>query len=295
LDPFATKHRGKELAKTYERLRVLLDSDRPAKFSAFVESSGDLGLRLADLAARTGWNDAVLSEIATKAKDEGPVIETADRVGRSESVDGIFISRENFERLSQAALEDVKSHHRREPLSRGLPRETLRERHFAHTAPEVFRAVVAHLENAGMLSSDKDLVRSSEHSVELSPGDAKLRDQFDAFYARAGLETPSLDQAFADAGVAPAARAHGRKILQLLLDKGTLVRVQGDLFIHLAALDHLKNLLRRFASEHEPERLIDVGTFKDLAGVSRKYAIPLLEYLDREHITRRAGDKRIIT
>jgi selenocysteine-specific elongation factor len=295
LDPFATKHRGKELAKTYERLRVLLDSDRPAKFSAFVESSGDLGLRLADLAARTGWNDAVLSEIATKAKDEGSIVESADRVGRSESVEGIFISRKNFERLSQAALEDVKSHHRREPLSRGLPRETLRERHFAHTAPEVFRAVIAHLENAGMLSADKDLVRSSEHSVELSPGDTKLRDQFDAFYARAGLETPSLEQAFANAGVAPAARAHGRKILQLLIDNGTLVRVQGDLFIHRAALANLKNLLRKFASEHEPERLIDVGTFKDLAGISRKYAIPLLEYLDREHITRRAGDKRIIT
>jgi selenocysteine-specific elongation factor len=73
-----------------------------------------------------------------------------------------------------------------------------------------------------------------------------------------------------------------------------LVRVQGDMFIHLQALEHLKGLLQRFAADHEPERLIDVGTFKDLAGVSRKYAIPLLEYLDREHITRRAGDKRII-
>jgi len=298
LDPFAAKHRGKELAKTYERLRVLLESDRPAKFSTFVESSGDLGLRLADLAARTGWNHTVLSEIARKAKDQGAVVETVDhlgRVGRAETPEGIFISRASFERLSRATLEDVRSHHRREPLSRGLPRETLRERHFAHSAPEVFRAAIAHLETAGALTTDKDLVRASEHSVELSPTDAKLRERFAAFYQQAGLETPSLEQAFADAGVAPSARAHGRKILQLLIDKGTLVRVQGDMFIHSVALDDLKSLLRKFASEHEPDRLIDVGTFKDLTGVSRKYAIPLLEYLDREHITRRAGDKRIIT
>ena len=297
LDPFATKHRGKELAKTHERLCVLRDSDRAAVFSAFVDSSGDLGLRLADLAARTGWNDVVLSEVATQAKGGGAVVETADhpgRVGRSETADRIFIGRENFERLSQAALADVKTHHHREPLSRGLARETLRERHFAHTAAEVFRAVIAHLETAGDLTADKDLIRASEHTVELSPADAKLRDRFAAFYQQAGLETPSLEQTFAAAGVAPAARAHGRKILQLLIDKGTLVRVQGDIFIHVAALDGLKSLLRKFASEHEPDRMIDVGTFKDLVGVSRKYAIPLLEYLDREHLTRRAGDKRII-
>jgi selenocysteine-specific elongation factor len=53
-------------------------------------------------------------------------------------------------------------------------------------------------------------------------------------------------------------------------------------------------MLGQYASEHEPERLIDVATFKELAGVSRKYAIPLLEYLDLARITRRAGDKRMI-
>jgi hypothetical protein len=49
-----------------------------------------------------------------------------------------------------------------------------------------------------------------------------------------------------------------------------------------------------YATAHEPARLIDVASFKTLAGVSRKYAIPLLEYFDREQVTRRAGDKRLI-
>jgi selenocysteine-specific elongation factor len=130
--------------------------------------------------------------------------------------------------------------------------------------------------------------------VELSPAEVDLRERIAGFFDRAGLEAPSLELAFTDAGIASGARAHGRKIVQLLIDSGTLIRVQGDMFIHRRGLDRLKDLLAKFGADHEPERLIDVGTFKDLAGVSRKYAIPLLEFLDREHITQRAGDKRII-
>ena len=226
----------------------------------------------------------MLSEVAMNAKQEGTLIEA----------DGVFIATENFELLSRSAVEEVRSHHQREPLSRGLARETLRERHFAQLAPEVFRLVIARLETGGVLATDKDLVRAREHSLELSPADAQLRERLSALYEKAGLEVPSLDHVFADAGVVTAGRAYGRKILQLLIDDGTLVRVQAEMFIHLRALDRLKELLRTYAAKHEPERLIDVGTFKDLAGVSRKYAIPLLEYLDREHLTRRSGDKRII-
>jgi selenocysteine-specific elongation factor len=92
----------------------------------------------------------------------------------------------------------------------------------------------------------------------------------------------------------PGQRAHGRKILQMLIDSGTLVRVQTDLFLHITAATRLHDLLKSYAAQHEPERLIDVPAFKELVGVSRKYAIPLLEYLDSERITRRAGDRRLI-
>lgn len=284
LDPFAAKHRGKELAKTHERLRILMDSDRPGTLAAFVKASGDHGLRMADLAARTGWRDEVLSQVAETARREGSIVET----------EGVFIAREDFDELGRMAIEEVKSHHNREPLSRGLARETLRERHFAHAAPEIFRSVIASLEKDGLLVAERDLVRASEHTLELSGADAALHEKIAQAYEQAGLEAPSLDQVLEGAGVSAAQRAHARKILQLLIDNRTLVRVQGDMFFHARALDRLKDLLREYASAHGPERLIDVAKFKDLAGVSRKYAIPLLEYLDRERITRRAGDKRII-
>ena len=283
LDPQATKHRGKELATIDRRLRVLLESERPDKLAVLVEASGDLGLRLSDLAARTGWNDEVLLQVA-KATDETSVIDTG----------GVFISTDSFERLSRIALEEVERHHQREPLARGLARETLRERRFAHAAPEVFRAVIARLETEGKLATEKDVVRSSAHGLELSPADAHLSATIAQFYERAALEAPTLDQVFTSAGLSSAQRAHSRNVLQLLIDNGTLVRVQGEMFFHSRAIEKLKGLMRQYALDHEPERLIDVATFKDLAGVSRKYAIPLLEYLDSQRFTRRAGDKRII-
>ena len=283
LDPQATKHRGREMAKTHERLRALLDSERAGKLGVFVAAAGDQGLRLANIAARTGWNDEVISQVARQAQE-----------ATTSEAEGVWVSSENLERLSRITVEAVKLHHQREPLARGLARETLRERHFAHAAPEVFRAVVTRLEKHGALVSEKDIVRASEHGQELSAADEDLRKKIAQVYEKAGLEAPTLDQVSVEAGISTVQRSHARKILQLLIDDGSLVRVQAEMFFHSFAIEKLKGLLRRYATEHEPDRLIDVPKFKDLAGVSRKYAIPLLEYFDRERITVRAGDKRII-
>jgi selenocysteine-specific elongation factor len=283
LDPQATKHRGREMAKTHDRLRTLLDSERSGKLAVFVAAAGDQGLRLADIAARTGWSDEVVLQVAKQALEATTV-----------EAEGVLVSNENFERLSRLAVEAVKRHHEREPLARGLARETLRERLFAHAAPEIFRAVIARLEQDGALVTEKDIVRVREHGQELSAADEQLREKIAQAYEKAALEAPTLDQVLVEAGIPASQRTHARKVLQLLIDNGSLVRVQGEMFFHSQAIEHLKDLLRRYATEHEPDRLIDVPAFKDLAGVSRKYAIPLLEYFDREHLTRRAGDKRII-
>jgi selenocysteine-specific elongation factor len=229
------------------------------------------------------------------------VLERAARlaIARGAVVDaeGVFISRAGFDQLGQLALAEVEAFHKREPLGRGLMRETLRERHFTHAPPEIFRAVIAELEKAGAIVSEKEIVRIASHSLSLSAEDAALRDRLEQLYSRAAFEPPTFDEALSQVGAAAAAagrKEHGRKILQLLIEAGRLVRVQNDLFFHCDALTQLKTRLTEYGARHEPERLIDVAAFKEMAGVSRKYAIPLLEYFDRERVTRRAGDKRII-
>ncbi|HEX8746608.1 MAG TPA: selenocysteine-specific translation elongation factor, partial [Pyrinomonadaceae bacterium] len=287
LDPHAARARGRMNDETRSRLEALKGEDRTARLIAFIESAAERGMRTAELLARTGWRIEVLEEVLKEAAGEpGPVVVEAE---------GVYLARKSFERLSAGALEEVRSHHLREPLSRGLSRETLRERRFAHLPPEIFRAVLSHMESGGALRSDKDLVLDSSHSLTLSDEDAALKGRLEEIYKEAGLEAPALEDALASAARQKIPREHARKILQLLLDAGKLVRVSAELLFHHEALDRLVEKLRLYADEHAPERLIDVATFKDLAGVSRKYAIPLLEYLDRQRITQRAGDRRIIS
>ena len=206
----------------------------------------------------------------------------------------VLVDQKRYASLKAAALNEVEEHHKREPLSRGLARETLRERHFAHIPTEVFRAVLSDLETAGSLLSEKEVVRTRAHVLELSGPDAALRDRLNSLYELAGLEPPTLDDALQAAGVSPPQKTHARKLLQLLLDRGSLVRAQGDLYFHSRPLAELTATLKQFALEHPSDPSLDVATFKQLAGVSRKYAIPLLEFLDRERITRRVGDRRQI-
>jgi selenocysteine-specific elongation factor len=284
VDPFATKHRGREMTHTLELLRSLMREERTAKFEAFVQTAGDRGLRLNDVAASTGWTNQVLGRVASEVQKTGSVIE----------VGGLFIARSSLDRLSDAVVAELERYHKREPLARGMLRETLREKLFTHSTPELFNGVIARLEAQSKVVSEKDIVRSSKHSVGLSEQEAELSKRIEQLYLTAGVEAPTIDEAMTKANVAAPQRAQARKILQLLIDDKTLVRIQGEMFMHAKVVQDLKAKLHKYATQHEPDRLIDVPAFKDLAGVSRKYAIPLLEFFDREQVTRRAGDKRLI-
>jgi selenocysteine-specific elongation factor len=284
VDPFATKHRAREMPVTLELLRLLMRDDRTAKFGGFVKAAGTRGLRLADLAAATGWTNEVLAQVSSQVQKDGTVIDAG----------GVYLARESLDHLSGTVVAELERHHKREPLARGMLRETLREKVFAHSLPELFPGVIARLETEGKVMSEKDIVRSSKHSVGLSDEDAALSKKIEQLYLTAGVEAPTIDEAMTRAEVPVPRRAQARKIMQLLIDDRQLVRVQGEMFMHAHALDDLKTRLINYAAQHEPDRLIDVAAFKDLAGVSRKYAIPLLEYFDRAQVTRRAGDKRII-
>ena len=282
LDAFASRHRARDLAGARAFLQSLSSGERAMQMALFAGRAGHVGLRRAELAAQTGWTDEVIEAAAKQALAGGDVID----------VEGTLISRESFAELKRVVSEEVAAHHQHEPLSRGLAREVLRERCFAHSLPELFRAVISELEKEGSLLAEKDIVRRREHTRALSEEDTRLRDNLEKVYRGAALAAPSLNEALERAG-AGASAPHGRKVLQLLIDSGVLVKVHGEMYFHRASLDELTKKLHAYAASHA-DRAIDVAAFKDLAGTSRKYAIPLLEYLDRQRVTRREGDRRIV-
>src|SRR5690349_4477819 len=271
-------------AETIEVLQALINRDRATKFAGLVRAARKHGIRSADIAAATGWTNEVFAQVAAAATKQGATIDAG----------GVYLANESFDQLSRDVVAELDRFHKREPLARGMLRETLREKLFARALPEVFSAVIGRLEVKGEVTSEKDVIRLSSHRVDLTDQDAKLSEQIEKIYLDSGVEAPSLDEAMTRAHVAPTQRAQARKILQLLIDGRKLIRVHGDMFMHAKAIEDLKKKLLDYGAQHEPDRLIDVPTFKNLAGVSRKYAIPLLEYFDREQLTRRAGDKRLI-
>ena len=122
-----------------------------------------------------------------------------------------------------------------------------------------------------------------------SPEEVKAKDQIEAAFAAAGLAVPSVKEVLAKLAIET---RRAERLLQILLREKKLVRVSPDLIFHRQALTDLKEKLWTY-KKSKGER-ISVPAFKELTGITRKYAIPLLEYLDRERVTRRAGDERVI-
>src|SRR2546423_707473 len=279
LDAFAAKHRARELAAARERLQTLRDGSCPEIVAALISGGEKNGLNVPDLVARTGWREPAIQAAIAEAFKQGSIADIGSH----------FFSSSILEEFKPLIEQAIAAHHKAEPLSRGLALEVLRGRHFAHLSTDLFRALLKRFDEDQLVVIEKDIVRAPGHMRAVSGADAALRDKFDAIYREAKLAPPNLSEALARAGMTAAQQQHGRKILQLLIDAGTLVRVGGDMLFYHAALDELVAKLRAQAN-----RSIDVPAFKELTGISRKYAIPLLEYLDRQRVTRREGDKRII-
>jgi selenocysteine-specific elongation factor len=131
-----------------------------------------------------------------------------------------------------------------------------------------------------------DLVRLVSHRVALKQDEDEALAKIEEAFHQGALAVPSIKEVLAKCGVEP---ARSRTLLQILLRNRKLVRVSDELIFHASALDHLRAVLAARKGSH-----FSVADFKDWTGVSRKYAIPLLEFLDREHATRREGDSRVV-
>jgi selenocysteine-specific elongation factor len=139
---------------------------------------------------------------------------------------------------------------------------------------------------ASGILADGETVRLASHQVVLKQDEEQASASIEQIFLHAGLAVPPVDDVLAKSGVEP---SRSRTLLQMLIRRGNLVEIGDGLVFHRTALDALRAQLAPHKGRH-----LSVPQFKDLAGVSRKYAIPLLEYLDRERITRRDGDNRLV-
>ena len=288
VDAHAAKHRRRDIEKIRRTLNDLLAAengdDTARRIKIFLEFFGERGATFADLQMRTGWRNEILQKAIDENLEKKSVIRAED----------FYTARTPFEDLKKKTLAEIAAYHKREPLGRGILRETLREKIFQRIAPQIFRATLLNLEKETKITAEKDLVKIAAHSLSLTADEKILYENLKGIYSDAKLEVPTLENALEQAiKNAKLKKEQARKVFRLFLDSGEIVKVTEDFYFRRAVLNELITKLKDFAAQTS-DRLIDVPAFKNIAGISRKYAIPLLEYFDRAKITRRAGDKRLI-
>jgi len=207
----------------------------------------------------------------------------------------LFVHSEHFLGLAAKLIEQLEKFHGANPLVAGLPKEDLRSRTGAGgplrpAAPStlLFNALLQTLVAQGKIEVQGETVRLAGRKIQLTAEEQAAKEQISEAFGRRGLEGPSASEVLAKLRID---RLRAEKLLQILLRENVLCKVTEDLIFHRSALRQLKELLARRKAQ---SNRINVTVFKEITGLSRKYAIPLLEYLDREHVTRREGDERII-
>jgi selenocysteine-specific elongation factor len=200
----------------------------------------------------------------------------------------VLISSAACDALASEVTETLTQYHSREPLALGLSREEVRERIFGDVRPEVFKTVIGRLSGEGKVVAERDTLRLAGHRPALSDTDTTAKDRLESAIKTAGLQAATLDEAASRAGIAAEL---ARKLYNLLAASGRVIRV-GDMVFHVEVIEDLKSRIRGRKAVNPK---LDVALFKEITGgLTRKHAIPLLEYLDRERVTRRVGNEREI-
>jgi selenocysteine-specific elongation factor len=241
-----------------------------------------LGLQFDEVVARTAWFEKEVREIAQR-----PSVTEKVKIVSAEPL--LLLGRKAFDEVRRKIADRVERFHKENPLSPGMAREDLRVSLGRRVRVETFRAALEELAGERKLDTQGELVKRAGSQIALLPEEARAKGEIEEAFAEAGLTVPAVKEVLAKLSV-EAKRAE--KLLQILLREKKLVRVSAELIFHREALTHLKEELLAY-KKAKGER-ISVALFKDLTGITRKYAIPLLEYLDRERVTRRAGDERVI-
>ncbi|MFM9903146.1 MAG: selenocysteine-specific translation elongation factor [Pyrinomonadaceae bacterium] len=279
VNALAEKHRRKDFEIVTSDLRDLTNAtgDNAAIVKLFLTMSGPKGLNFHDLQIRTGLQNEILNT----------AIQTNITAKAIVAAGGYFVGEAAFAALRSSTEKTLTDFHNAQPIAKGMPRENLRNSVFAFLPDDIFQAVIASLEN---IVAENDTIRMTAHRAEFSPEEIFIISNLRETYRGAGLAVPSLSDALA---AATANTSQARKLFQTFLDSGEIIKVTEDLFFERTVIEKLVGLIQQYGDK-SPDRTIDVSKFKELAGVSRKYAIPLLEYFDRRKITQRVGDKRII-
>ncbi len=198
-----------------------------------------------------------------------------------------YISLEAFTELAETALAQAAQFHKREPLKQGMPRGVLSAGWGQDVPPKLAHMVIERLLKSGKLVAEGETLRLSTHKVQLASGQAGIKEKLLAAHTRAAMMPPNLKDVVEDLGIS---LRDATPVMQLLCDEKSLVKIRDGLYYACAPLEEILAKVCQWFDGHDDLSLADLKVLLD--GLSRKYLVALMEYMDKEKITVRVGDKR---
>ena len=280
LDPNPPRER-RPRAKMIEHLRILERGSVTDRVERHLLAARFAPVTLEELRVRSDLDPVAVAESLGELTAKGSAV-LVDAKGEAGALHA-----ERVAQLENEVLAHLAEFHAKEPLKDGLAKEELRSKLPAQLTPATFGWMLARLTDAGKIAVERDKVRLAEHRPTLSAAEEELKAKIEAAYRTAGFQPATPDGVLASLG---AERKLFQAVFRRMVDDGILVKVKDDIFLHR---ERYQEMRERVLSHFRTQRSINVGTMKDLFGVSRKYAIPFLEHLDDARITRRQGDERV--
>lgn len=267
-DPSPPKRRQKDIAAV---LTVFEEGSLGDKISLKVLQSGLHGISVISL---EGW-----------IKAETPVIreavETLRKNGLLLIVEDVLIHKTVFDHFREKVLQTLKNFHAKNPLKSGMPKEELRASFKIDS--RLFGGLIASLNDIVM---EKEIIRLKTFSTVLSQAEETLKTRILDLLQKNEFQPPSKEELSQSLKLD---QKHLSDILKLLGKEGSLIRISDSMYLTSSAYNRMIADLRNFFSK-KPE--MTVAEFRDILGTTRKYALPILEYLDSNKVTLRVGDIR---
>lgn len=272
----------RDRAANRDHFAALASADNDQRLVMLVEECGAKGITADRLAARTG----VFSK-RLKKQLQHPVSTGALLVVDSESQR--LVAASVADSLNRRIVDLVADFHRRNPLKSGLAKEELRSQLRPAVDQKLLHTLLAGLVKKGSIEQEGAELRIKGHTVILQVDEQAMEQQIGLLYEKAGLAPPNLKEVLATFGDYP--ERHIRQVVEVLIAKGTLIKINEALCFHAPAIQTLQEEVVAYIRR---EGEIDAQRFKDLTGLTRKFSIPLLEYFDKIKLTIRIDDRRVL-
>jgi selenocysteine-specific elongation factor len=280
LNPAPAKHKTTD-KQALEAMRSLATGLLAEKIPVLIMTHVRPAMDLVELNSLLGLPEAELRGVCSEVAAAGKCVMIPAPLP-------ILVLPQVIDALGTETIKRVTEFHQQNPLLKGIQREELRKRVFGDMPLEVFRFCLERLVERRKISLQEEMVSLYGREVQLSEQGKQIKERIEALFLQSGYQPPSLSELPA---ALPAQAEEVRKIYFWMLKEKILIKVSDDLAYHRSTLEQMRGKIRACFA---PGSKFGVAEFKELFGLSRKHAIPLLEFLDRERFTRRQGNDRLL-